>query len=163
MLACFITTKNVTITKQQQVEQRRHAVLELSAQGLTQQEIANKLMMSQKTVSNDLRFLKKDAVEFVHQNRANVAFEYKQALSNFYQLRKEAWKQFQSTQSENVKTNLYGIIESININIMDLLATGDMIQMELLLKGSKEQAAAIKEGMNQAVDSTSSLSTQAQF
>ena len=145
------------------MEQRRHAVLELSAQGLTQQEIANKLLMSQKTVSNDLRFLKQDAVEFVHQNRANVAFEYKQVISNFYQLRKEAWKHFSSTESETVKTNLYGIIESININIMDLLATGDMIQMELILKSSKEQAAEVREVMNQALDQAPTQSTQAQF
>jgi DNA-binding transcriptional regulator LsrR (DeoR family) len=78
------------ISKQQQIEHRRHAVLELSAQGLTQQEIANRLIISQKTVSNDLVFLKKDAILFVQQNRANVAFEYKQVMSNFYQLRKEA-------------------------------------------------------------------------
>jgi DNA-binding transcriptional regulator LsrR (DeoR family) len=152
----------VTITKQQQLEQRRHAVLELSAQGLSQQEIANKLLMSQKTVSNDLTFLKKDAVVFVQQNRANVAFEYKQIMCNFYQLRKEAWNHFHSTDSENVKTNLYGIIESINTNIMDLLAAGDMIELEIL-DNSKEQAASIKEDMNQAIDSTSTLSNQAQF
>ena len=119
--------------------------------------------MSQKTVSNDLTFLKKDAVVFVQQNRANVAFEYKQVMSNFYQLRKEAWKQFQSAQSETVKTNLYGIIESININIMDLLAAGDIIYLESVLKNSKEQAASIKEGMNQALDSTSTSSSQAVF
>ena len=153
----------MTISKQLQIDQRRNAVLELSSQGLSQQEIANKLLMSQKTVSNDLTFLKKDAVVFVQQNRANVAFEYKQVMSNFYQLRKEAWKQFQSAQSETVKTNLYGIIESININIMDLLAAGDIIYLESVLKNSKEQAASIKEGMNQALDSTSTSSSQAVF
>lgn len=142
------------------MEQSRHAVLELSAQGLTQQEIASKLLMSQKTVLNDLTFLRKDAVLFVHGNRANVAFEYKQVMSNFYQLRKEAWKQFQSTASENVKTNLYSIIESINVNIMDIIAAGDLIELELL-NSAKDQAASIKEDLNQALDSTSS--TQAMF
>jgi len=45
----------VTITKQKQIEARRAKVLELSAQGLTQEEIAKKLVaVSQKTVSNDL-------------------------------------------------------------------------------------------------------------
>jgi transcriptional regulator len=150
----------VPITKQQQVDQRRHAVLELSAQGLSQQEIANKLVMSQKTISNDLTFLKKDAVAFVHQNRTNIAFEYKVVMSNFYQLRKEAWKQFQSTKSENVKTNLYGIIESININIMDILAAGDLIDLELMTN-AKEHAVSISEDMKQALDSTQS--TQAIF
>lgn len=83
-------------------------------------------------------------------------------MTNFYQLRKEAWNHFKSTESENVKTDLYGIIESINVDIMDLIAAGDTIELELLLKTSKEQAASIKEGMNQAIDSTS-LSDQARF
>lgn len=68
------------ITKKEQLDQRRQAVLELSAQGLTQQEIAGKLLISQKTVSNDLTGLKKDAIEFVKRNRELVAFEYKQVV-----------------------------------------------------------------------------------
>ena len=48
------------------------------------------ISISQKTVINDLTALKKDAVEFVKKNRGeHIAFEYQQALSNFYQLRKE--------------------------------------------------------------------------
>ena len=153
----------MTISKQQQIEHRRHAVLELSAQGLSQQEIATKLLMSRRTISNDLDFLRKESAVFVQQNRVNVAFEYKQVMSNFYQLRKEAWKQFQETRNENVKTNLYGIIESINVNIMDLLAAGDMIELEIL-HDAKEQAASIKGDMNQAIDPTSlSKSSQAIF
>ena len=44
-------------------------------------------------------------------------------MSNFYELRKEALEAVSINPSENVKTNLYGIIESINVNIMDLIAT----------------------------------------
>jgi predicted transcriptional regulator len=112
-------------------------VLELSSQGLTQQDIANRLLISQKTVSNDLTWLKQDAVEFIKKNREHIAFEYKQVISNFYQLRKEAWNQFNSKETTavtSVKISLYGIIESINNNIMSLLAAGDMIQLELLEK-----------------------------
>jgi hypothetical protein len=47
------------------------------------------ISISQKTVSNDLTALKKDAVEFVKKNREHIAFESQQALYNFYQLRKE--------------------------------------------------------------------------
>jgi DNA-binding transcriptional regulator LsrR (DeoR family) len=128
-------------------------VLELSSQGLTQQEIANRLLISQKTVSNDLTWLKKDAVEFIKRNREHIAFEYKQAMSNFYQLRKEAWKHFSSTKNDNVKTNLYGVIESINNNIMHLLSAGDMIELELLQK-SKEQAEETREDLNRTFESS---------
>jgi predicted transcriptional regulator len=143
----------VVITKEQQIDQRRQTVLELSSQGLTQQEIANRLLISQKTVSNDLTWLKKDAVEFIKRNREHIAFEYKQAMSNFYQLRKEAWKHFSSTKNDNVKTNLYGVIESINNNIMHLLSAGDMIELELLQK-SKEQAEETREDLNRTFESS---------
>jgi transcriptional regulator len=72
-------------------------VLEFSAQGLTQQEIARELMVSQETVSNDIISLKKVAVEFVKRNREHLAFEYKKAKSVFDQLMKEAWKHCKST------------------------------------------------------------------
>ena len=143
----------MVITKEQQIDQRRQTVLELSSQGLTQQEIANRLLISQKTVSNDLTWLKKDAVEFIKRNREHIAFEYKQAMSNFYQLRKEAWKHFSSTKNDNVKTNLYGVIESINNNIMHLLSAGDMIELELLQK-SKEQAEETREDLNRTFESS---------
>ena len=39
----------------------RDKVLELCARGLTQQEIASKMNCSQKTISNDIVFLKGDA------------------------------------------------------------------------------------------------------
>jgi hypothetical protein len=80
----------VVITKEQQIDHRRQTVFELSSQGLTQQEIASKSLISQKTVSNDLAFLRKEAIEFVKKNRENVVFGYQRALSNFYQMRKEA-------------------------------------------------------------------------
>src|SRR5215212_6319539 len=128
---------SVGVSKEEQIQQRRSAVLELASQGLTQQEISDKLKVfhiTQRTVGRDLEWLRKDAVEYVKKNREYIAFEYQQVLSNFYQLRKEAWKHFNSASNENVKVNLYGVIESINNNIMSLLATGDLIEAELLEK-----------------------------
>ena len=126
------------ITKEQQIADRRQAVLELSAQGHNQQEIANKLVISQKTVSNDLAWLREDAVEFVRKNREQIAFEYRQVISNFYQLRKLAWNHYHSTASEGIKIDLYSIISNINNNVMSILSAGDLIETELLEK-SKEQ------------------------
>lgn len=141
----------MTIPKKQQIINRRQAVLELSSQGLSQIEISEKLLISQKTVYNDIAWLKKDATEFIKQNRKHIVFEYKQALSNFYQLRKQAWKHFNSTQDEGVKTHLYTIIASINNDIMHLLSIGDMIEQEILEK-AKEQAESTKEDMNTVIE-----------
>jgi predicted transcriptional regulator len=141
----------LTIAKEQQIDRRRQTVLELSSEGLTQQEIASKLLISQKTVSNDLAWLKKDAIEFLKKNRENVAFDYHQALSNFYQLRKEAWKQFNSTKSETIKTSLYDILESINNNIMTLSSVGDIIEKEVTVEQLQAASKETKEELQEIV------------
>jgi hypothetical protein len=84
-------------------------------------------------------------------NRENVAFEYQKALSNFYQLRKEAWKHFNSTHNETVKANLYGILESINNNIMTLTSVGDMIEQEITAEQMQEAAKETKEELEKEI------------
>jgi arginine repressor len=148
----------VAITKQEQIDQRRARVFELSAQGLTQYEIVGKfkemgLEVSQKTVSNDLAWLKQDAVEYVKKNREHIAFEYKQSMSNFYQLRREAWNHFHRIANNNndrVKTDLYGVIQSINNDIMNLLALSDLIALEMI-ESAKKQAEETREEMNKTI------------
>lgn len=149
----------MVITKEEQIEQRRSRVLELSAQGLTQYEIVADfekmgISISQKTISNDLTALKKDAVEFVKKNREHIAFEYQQAFSNFYQLRKEAWKHFNTTKSEGVKTSLYSILESINNNIMTLTSVGDIIEKEITAEQLQEAAKETKEELQELMNNS---------
>ena len=154
-------------TKKEQIQQRRAAVLELSSQGLTQQEIAERLGpfdISQRTVSRDLEWLRQDAVQFVKKNRDHIAFEYRQVLSNFYQLRKEAWKQFrQASDNSNIKVSLYDTLQSLNGNIMALLASGDIIDREMI-EHAKQQVTEIEEGMEKAIEQqTSRDDNQAKF
>jgi predicted RNA-binding protein with PIN domain len=92
---------------------------------------------------------------FVKQNREHVAFEYKQALSNFYQLRKEAWKHFNSTESETVKTNLYSVIADINTSIQNMLSVGDMIAQEVIA-----ESGAVAEEARQALEELDKLEQQ---
>jgi orotate phosphoribosyltransferase-like protein len=117
----------------------RDKVLELSSQGLMQHEIASKLSCSQKTISNDLTFLKKDEDNSIKQRRDQLSFEHRQVMSNFYQLRKEAWKHFQRMADEKVKVALYNVLQSINDVILGAVAVSDIIEAELLDR-SKQQA-----------------------
>lgn len=53
----------MVITREQQIEARRIKVLELSAQGLTQEEVKQRLVtVSQKTLSNDLASWKQESI-----------------------------------------------------------------------------------------------------
>jgi hypothetical protein len=139
----------VRISKEQQIAHRRQMVKELRAQGLTQQEIANRLptVVDQKTVSNDLAWIAKESIEIIRRNREQITLEYDLALSNFHQLRKKAWLQFaraEEKKNEDIQLSLYPVIESINANIMALLSTGDIINKELA-DHAKQQARQLEE------------------
>jgi hypothetical protein len=128
----YISDVNLVITKQKQIEARRIKVLELSAQGLTQEEISMKLVaVSQKTVSNDLAWWRKESIAYIKNSGEHIALEYRKVLTNFYQLRKSAWEWFNKPDiDKDTKLALYNTLEHINGDIMNLLAAGDLIKLE---------------------------------
>jgi len=140
----------VRITKQKQIEARRAKVLELSAQGLTQEEIAKKLVaVSQKTVSNDLAWWRKESMAYIKNSSEHIALEYRKVLSNFYQLRKSAWEWFnKSDVDKDTKLALYNTLEHINGDIMNLLAAGDLIKLEDLAQ-QKQYAQDIRNELDE--------------
>jgi hypothetical protein len=132
----IITITSVKISKEEQIKLRRNTVLELRAQGLTQQEIANKLSafdVSRRTIGNDLEYLRQNAYSIMQQQQRNIAFEYQQVLSNFHQLRKDAWARFNDPKiDERQRLALYPILMNLNHDILDTLAVGHMIERETL-------------------------------
>jgi hypothetical protein len=85
--------------------------------------------------------------------REHLAFEYKQVMSNFYQLHKAARKNFHAAASNDaIKLDLYKILQEINRDILDILASGDLIGLELL-DNARDQVASMREEMKAAVES----------
>ena len=111
---------------------------------MKQEEIASKLMCSQPTISTDIIYLRKDAEAFVKENRKHLAFEYSQVMSNLHQLRKKAWTHFENTEDDNVKLDLYEILEGINLSILNVMGAGDIIEAELL-QSKKDYASKVRE------------------
>ena len=148
----YISITSVRISKEEQIKLRRDAVLELRAQGLTQQEIANKLSafgVSRRTIGNDLEYLRKNALYHIIARQRNIAFEYQQVLSNFYQLRKDAWARFNDPRTNNHdRMTLYRILENLNHDILDTLAVGDMIEHEVL-ESMKEDVQSMQKTMDE--------------
>ena len=145
----YISNVNLVITKQKQIEARRIKVLELSAQGLTQEEISKKLVaVSQKTVSNDLAWWRKESIAYIKNSGEHIALEYRKVLSNFYQLRKSAWEWFNKPDiDKDTKLALYNTLEHINGDIMNLLAAGDLIKLEDLAQ-QKQHTQDVRKGLD---------------
>ena len=144
----------MVLSKKSQREHRRAAVLELAAQGLSQQAIAERLgafHISSRTVGRDLDYLRRESNEYVKKNMKHLAFEYRKVLSNFYQLRKEAWNHFNTTKNEGIKAHLYQTMQDINNDIMNMLAIEDIIKMEVMLQEAKDKAEITRRGMNDII------------
>jgi DNA-binding CsgD family transcriptional regulator len=122
--AYIITIQSVTITKAQQITYRREKVLELSAKGLTQQEIAGELLVSQKTVSNDLTWLKNDAIEVVKQSREYIAFEYTKSLAVLDHIKKMAFEIADKTEEDRNKITALRLAAETEVSKARLLAEG---------------------------------------
>jgi transcriptional antiterminator len=114
----------LTVTKQQQITYRREKVLELSAQGLTQQEIARKLLVSQKTVSNDINWLKNDAIEVIKRSREYLAFEYTKSLAVLDHIKKRAFEIADKTEEDRNKITALRLAAETEISKARLLAEG---------------------------------------
>jgi transcriptional antiterminator len=114
----------LTVTKQQQITYRREKVLELSAQGLTQQEIARKLLVSQKTVSNDINWLKNDAIEVIKRSREYLAFEYTKSLAVLDHIKKRAFEIADKTEEDRNKITALRLAAETEISKAHLLAEG---------------------------------------
>ncbi len=144
----------MAITKQKQIGARRAKVLELSAQGLTQEEIAKKLVaVSQKTISNDLTWWRKESMDYIKNSGEHIALEYRKVLSNFYQLRKDAWEWYnRSDIDKDTKLALYHTLEHLNNDIMNLLASSDLIRLEDL-EQQKESTQAVRKDLHEMMKS----------
>ena len=126
---------------------------------MTQQEISDYLKennyppISRRQIGYDIEWARKDAANFVKENRKHLAEEYKKALSNLEQLRAEAWRQFSAiTDVEStVKTSLYDRIQSLTNNIMTLYSVGDTIQQEMI-KNMQEEAEDIREELDKVFE-----------
>jgi hypothetical protein len=154
----------VTITKQKQIDARRAKVLELSAQDLTQEEIAKKLVaVSQKTVSNDLAWWRKESIAYIKDSAEHIALEYRKVLSNFYQLRKDAWEWYNKPDvDKDTKLALYHALEHLNNDIMNLLASSDLIKLEEL-EQQKEYTQGVRKELIEMMKSEDGHNSQAVF
>lgn len=145
----------MVITHKELVDRRRDQAFELHYMGMSSREIAAALGCSFKTVCNDLAWHEHQANQEIKEHKKHIALEYKEAKANFEYLRKKAWQQFTKADKEgdeDRKIQLYPILESLNANILAIIAAGDIIDKELI-EHAKQQARQIEEeGLNKTID-----------
>ena len=84
------------------IEERRRQVASLLARSMTETEIAQSLGISQSTISSDVKALKEMSTRFIYDlAKTDLSFFYKQKLDSLDQVKREAWKLYDSTETSN--------------------------------------------------------------
>jgi IS30 family transposase len=75
------------------IEERRKEVASMSAQSMTETEIAEKLNVDQSTISRDVKALKEMSQQFVFDlAKSDLSYYYKQSIDGIEEAKKEAWR-----------------------------------------------------------------------
>ena len=80
------------------IEERRRQVSLMLARSMTEQEIAQALNTSQSTISTDVKALKEMSTRFIFDlDKSDLSFFYKQRLDSLDQVKREAWRLYDSS------------------------------------------------------------------
>lgn len=116
-----------TQMKQQQIEWRRAKVLELSSQGYSEMEIAEKLQpLANCTVHRDLVYLNKKAKESLKIHlQDSIPEEYERRKTAYNQILKMGWEiATKPGLDDKVKLQALALISECEKNIMNLVTNG---------------------------------------
>jgi predicted transcriptional regulator len=110
------------------IELRREKVLELLAQGLQQNQIAQKLGVSKATISIDLQFLKSRAEDNLRRHiQESLPLQYDKAMSALTQVVSKVWNIAENTHDERTRLQAYSMFTDCHKYIMDMSASSPRI------------------------------------
>lgn len=110
------------------IELRREKVLELLAQGMQQNQIAQKLGVSKATISIDLQFLKSRAEDNLRRHiQDTLPLQYDKAISALTQVVSKVWNIAENTHDERTRLQAYSMFTDCHKYIMDMSASSPRI------------------------------------
>jgi transcriptional regulator with XRE-family HTH domain len=149
------------LSYEEEIELRRDTVLELASKGWTQHQIAQKLGYSQAQISKDLAVIRSKAREQLASHYQELPIRYRIVISNLEQIRKEAWQTVANTQDARSRSVLFNTLISVNREILDVIAAGDLIEQEvanaeIIAKEAKDDLEKAKERLAEQADGSGS-------
>jgi endonuclease III-like uncharacterized protein len=110
---------------------------------MTEQEIGQALNTSQSTISTDVKALKEMSTRFVYDlAKSDLAFYYRQKLDSLDQVKREAWKLYDSTETTNKEKLLaLKVIVASDETAFKLLSEGPAV---LAVKNLEERLAVVE-------------------
>jgi predicted transcriptional regulator len=109
--------------RQQQIEWRRSQVLELSSEGYSQREIAQKLQIDKSAVNRDILFLRKQARENLQYHiHDRIPEEYQNCMTGINQVLKICWEIVNKSRNVNNDNSGQTVTITDNKTVLQALA-----------------------------------------
>lgn len=108
--------------KQSEIFLRRQKVWELCIQGYTQEQIANKLSVSVRTVAGDLAALKNGAKDWINRMpTGQLQLHHKSNFDAIEKVKYELWNLYENATNENIKLKILNMIQNLSKSSSEIL------------------------------------------
>ena len=98
-------------SKELEIMHRRQNVWTMLRMGMSQEKIAERLHVSEKTISRDYQELKSQAVEWMNTlPEGELQIHYKKSIEGVEQVIQELWKNYKNTKNEGMKLRILALI-----------------------------------------------------
>ena len=124
----------------QEMEWRRHRVLELSSQGFSQTDIATVLHVNKSIISKDMAHLRHRARENLqHHIHQTIPEEYQKACNTLNQVLRMTWAIVGKSDDEKTRLQALALINDVNKYRTELVTNGIIVNDSLRIIQSKMQ------------------------
>jgi IS30 family transposase len=131
------------------IEERRKKVASLSAQSMTETEIAQELNVDQSTISRD-KALKELSQQFVYDlAKSDLSYYYKQSIDGIEEAKREAWRIYHNNNEVPVKEKLAAL---------KLIVESNEARFKLLSEGPSVLAVKSLEDRLNKIETTGQIS-----
>jgi len=113
-----------------EIHLRKQKVWDLTLQGFTQEEIAEKLDVSTKTISRDAKEIKKDSIRWMDTlPRGQIQMYHRSNFETIERVIKELWKLFETTNDDKLKVKILKTIADNRKTHASLLESSDLMTL----------------------------------
>ena len=123
------------MSKESEIYQRKQKIWNLITQGFTQEQIANKLKVSLKTISRDFQELKKESIEWMNAlPEGEIQLHHKKNFEMIDRVIQELWKIFERTKDEKEKIRILNIIAQKSKLHTDMMDTKHILAVRIQMR-----------------------------
>jgi len=136
------------MSKETEIYLRKQQVWSLITQGFTQEQIADKLNVSPKTISRDFQELKKESIEWMNAlPDGEIQLHHKKNFEMIDKILQELWKIYGKTKDEKEKVRILSTIAQKCKMHTDMMDTKHLLEIRSRMRSYADSKLSLAELM----------------